>query len=349
MFIYLLCPIKNKNMSTVHFLNVLEGDCNIIEHKNSDRVTVMDVCNADSDNIYENIELRKAFSEDLSDSVTGNFGQKKHPENPIDYFNNLGISEIWRFIVSHPDMDHLDGIRDLFKDLTVYNVWDTANNKEIDDFGGFGKYNEYDWKFYKKLRAETEPNYNYFKLDADLNNPGNYWSEDNIKILCPTKELVDAANKRGDFNDASYVLLHTPPIGTTGKRWKILFGGDSHDDSWEYILENFKDDVEDIDVLLAPHHGRDSDRSYEFLKTLKPRVTLFGNASSKHLAYDKYPKLKITNNQAGSIIMECTDKIYFYVKNETYRNAYWKMKGWENPPQKNNRLNAYFLFNIPPQ
>ena len=32
-------------MSTIHFLNVKEGDCSVIEH-NSGRVTVIDVCNA---------------------------------------------------------------------------------------------------------------------------------------------------------------------------------------------------------------------------------------------------------------------------------------------------------------
>ena len=35
-------------MSTIHFLNVLEGDCNIIQH-DSGRVTVIDVSNAYDD------------------------------------------------------------------------------------------------------------------------------------------------------------------------------------------------------------------------------------------------------------------------------------------------------------
>ena len=335
-------------MSTVHFLNVLQGDCNIIEHSNSKRVTVIDVCNADSDEIYDNIEERNLIKEDISDSTTGNYGQKKYPENPIKYLEKLGINTIWRFIVSHPDMDHLDGVRDFFSDLKVYNVWDTANTKEIEDFSSYGRFNEYDWKFYKNLRAE-KLGHNYFKLYADKNNPGNYWTEDNFKILCPTKKLVDNANKTDDYNDASYVILFTPPIEGTKKKWKILFCGDSDDASWDYILENFKDDVTDIDVLIAPHHGRDSDRDFEFLKTLNPRITLFGNASSKHLAYNKYPNSKITNNQAGSIIFTCSDRLYFYVKNEKFRNDYWKKQGWENPPTKNNKLDAFFIFNKPPR
>ena len=115
------------------------------------------------------------------------------------------------------------------------------------------------------------------------------------------------------------------------------------------ILENFKDDVTNIDVLIAPHHGRDSQRNFDFVKVLNPRITLFGNASSEHLAYDKYSSLKLTNNQAGSIIFDCSDKLYFYVKNEKFRNDYWSKKGWENPPIKHNRLDAFFIFNLPPR
>lgn len=336
-------------MSTVHFLNVLQGDCNIIEHSNSNRVTVIDVCNADSDGVYQNAELRDAIKEDISDTTTGNYGQKKYPENPIKYLERLKIDTIWRFIVSHPDMDHLDGIRDFFSDLKVYNVWDTANTKKIEDFSSYKRFNEYDWEYYKKLRAE-KLGHNYFKLYADKNNPGKYWTEDNIKILCPTKELVDKANNdTNDFNDSSYVILFTPPIGDTGKKWKILFCGDSHDDSWEYILKNFKEDISNVDVLIAPHHGRDSKRNYDFVKTLNPTITLFGNASSDHLAYDKYSEDKLTNNQAGSVIFNCSDKLYFYVKNEKFRNDYWKKKGWENPPSKNTRLDAFFIFNRSPK
>lgn len=35
-------------MSVIHFLNVLEGDCNVIQH-DSGRTTVIDVSNAHND------------------------------------------------------------------------------------------------------------------------------------------------------------------------------------------------------------------------------------------------------------------------------------------------------------
>lgn len=131
---------------------------------------------------------------------------------------------------------------------------------------------------------------------------GQYWNVsddgssggDGLQILAPTQKLIDSANNADeDYNDCSYVLLYR----TGGNR--IIFGGDSHDDTWEHILENYHRDVDNIDLLIAPHHGRDSDRSYEFLDVLKPTLTFFGNAPSEHLAYSKWRNRGlsfITNN-----------------------------------------------------
>lgn len=113
---------------------------------------------------------------------------------------------------------------------------------------------------------------------------------------------------------------------------EILFGGDTHDKSWEYIIDNYEEDVKNIDVLIAPHHGRDSDRNYDFLNTLKPKVTLMGNASSKYLAYDKYPPIRITNNQAGYIILKVElDDISIYVKNYEFAKNFCNKRGWGEP------------------
>ena len=60
-----------------------------------------------------------------------------------------------------------------------------------------------------------------------------------------------------------------------------------------------EDDLRDIDLLIAPHHGRSSGRSYEVLDVLRPALTFFGNARSEHLAYSawNYRKLPfVTNN-----------------------------------------------------
>jgi beta-lactamase superfamily II metal-dependent hydrolase len=172
-----------------------------------------------------------------------------------------------------------------------------------------GGYNKEDWIFYKNLREGKYTNTK--RLTYFDTNDCEYWNQENIKILCPCKQLLDKACECVDYNDSSYAFLFTPPKAD-GSNWKILFGGDTHDASCTHIIENYKDEVSNIDILFAPHHGRDSDRNYDFLKVLNLKVTLFGNASSKHLAYDCYPKIRLTNNQAGYIILNIqTDKIRY--------------------------------------
>jgi beta-lactamase superfamily II metal-dependent hydrolase len=269
-------------------------------------------------------------------------GQKRNPDNPIVYLKeNIVTDSIFRFIVSHPDMDHIDGIRDLYTEFAITNTWDTDNNKSIDLNNYFAGYNKEDWQFYTQLRAgkiTTTKRLTYYDTDSY-----SYWKEDGIQVLCPSRELVKRANESGDYNDASYVLLYRVPRAG-GKVWKIIFAGDSDDHSWEHILENYEDDVSNVDVLLAPHHGRDSNRSYEFLKTLKPRVTLLGNANSKHLAYSCYPPIRITNNQAGYVVIDISDSaMTFYVKNYDFARAFKSHRNWPEPVY-NYLYEAYGIF-----
>ena len=125
-------------MAIIHFLNVKDGDCSIIKH-NSDRVTVIDVCNAkipEPEN--EIVSSLNALSskldtllEHIEYSSKGNFQQKKHPVNPISYMKDHGINNIFRYIQTHPDMDHMDGIKALFETFDPMNFWDTDNIKNI--------------------------------------------------------------------------------------------------------------------------------------------------------------------------------------------------------------------------
>ena len=138
-----------------------------------------------------------------------------------------------------------------------------------------------------------------------------------MHVLAPTKNLVDAANEADDeYNDCSYVLLYR-----TGEN-RIMFAGDSHDDTWEHVLGKHGEDVTDIDLLIAPHHGRMSGRSYEFLDTLRPTLTFFGNARSEHLAYDAWRHRElsiITNNQANCMVVDTrTSPMTLYVTHENF-------------------------------
>jgi beta-lactamase superfamily II metal-dependent hydrolase len=309
-------------MATIHFLNVKEGDCSIIQH-NSGHVSVIDVCNA---KFAEPLaEALKAYLAKIDRGLTGNFQQKKYPVNPISYMREHGITDIFRYIQTHPDMDHMDGIEVFFQEFSPLNFWDTDNTREISSSSWEGSpYNVDDWRFYKRLRdtkLEHDPKRltllssvhgQYYNIGADGSSGG-----DGLYILAPTQGLVNAASEADDeYNRCSYVILYK----TVGNR--IVFGGDSHDETWDHILKNHKDDVTNVDLLIAPHHGRKSNRSYKFLDTLMPRLTFFGNAPSEHLAYSawNYRDLSfVTNNQANCMVVDAsTTPMSLYVTHEHF-------------------------------
>ena len=313
-------------MGIIHFMNVNEGDCSLIQHP-SGHITVIDISNGTT--------IMPFF-----ESASGNHNQKNFPVNPIKYIKSLNIKTIFRFVLTHPDMDHMDGIKTLFETFNVINFWDTANTKIVDDNSSWGKYNEADWKFYQKIRNSIiSPN----TLNLYANDKGKFFNKDEngnpgadgLHILAPTVDLVSIANDTKHYNDCSYVILYR-----TGKGKKVIFAGDSAELTWNYILEHHRNEVTDVDLLIAPHHGRKSGGNDDYLDILNPKLTLFGNAKSQYLDYNSWNNRgldHITNNQANCIIIETNgvngmDVYVTYEKFAKKRNPHTfyseKYKGW---------------------
>ena len=328
-------------MSVVHFLNVKEGDCSIIEHT-SGHISVIDVSNARKE--YTEAEKLSALVKALMEKGSGNFNQKAYPVNPVEYMKSFGITSIFRFILTHPDMDHMDGIKDFFEEFSPINFHDTDNKKEI-EFDESSVYREEDWLFYKELR-DSNPEENpkrltifsnadikYLTRDENGNRPG-----DALYILSPTPELVEEANETENFNECSYIILQKSPCGN------VLFTGDADNKTWDYVVSEHKKDIENVDLLIAPHHGRKSDRDYSFLDVMNPKMTFFGNAPAENLAYSawSYRNLPyITNNQAGCMVVDMNNiELPIYVTNEKFAKQQYIFTTF------NDKFKAWFLKNI---
>ena len=281
-------------MVTVHFLHVSPGACSIIEH-DSGRITMIDVCNGRDPSSKGCAQGRGTFPSKSDLSVV----------NPIQYLHDLNINSIFRFVATHPDMDHLDGIEDVFENFRVWNFWDTNNEKEDNDFKE-GRYREEDWDLYRKLRSKKS-SYDITRLVLYPGAKGCYYNEldeqgkghDSLYIYAPTEDLIKAANesKDKDYNDASYVLLHK----TEGR--KILFCGDSNNKTWDYILDKHGDEVKNVDLMIAPHHGRHSNRKYEFLEVTNPKLSLFGCVEKEERADSNW------KNKSGNLEFIAVDEV----------------------------------------
>lgn len=329
-------------MAKIHFLNVDEGDCSIIEHDNGN-VSMIDIC---CGNITEQRQT-VTFTTEAFNSVRGNFNQKAYPTNPVEYLKRHNIKTIFRYIQTHPDMDHMDGLKNLNDSVSILNFWDTENSK-VQPFGEDGKSGRFykkDWDCYCQLRKSTKAPKALFYYDGSATK---YFAEDDngvlkddyLKILSPTQDLLKAAEEAKDWNDSSYVILYC----VQGR--KILFCGDADMGVINHLLAKHSAEVANLDVLIAPHHGRDSDKDFTFLDIMKPKLTLVGNAKSQHLAYDKWNSRNlehIQNNQGGNILIDIhSGEMHVSCSNKTFVDAYVKENYDEDSALKDNRNAGYW-------
>jgi len=309
-------------MPSVHLLNVSPGDCSIIRQA-SGRTTVIDICDG---NIEEEDPLTKAMmAAAFGLRPRGNFRMSESPTNPIRYAKSLGIESIFRFILTHPDMDHMDGLDALANEFRIYNFWDTGTRRDEPEFGEGSPYREEDWDRYVEMRDGNEEGVSSAIRQAGLRfafankKENSQAGGDGLYILAPDAQLANEASDGGDINDGSYVILYRSVGG------RILLPGDAHDNTWNYVLTKYATDVANCSFMLAPHHGRDSNRSYDFLDHIRPKVTLIGCAPSEHIDYNQWSRRDlefITSNQTGNVVLEIFDgQIDVYIENEAFAIA----------------------------
>lgn len=280
---------------------------------------MIDIC---SGNLVEE-KRAVSFASLLEEAnLQGNFRMCQRPTNPISYLKNLGINKPFRFILTHPDMDHLDGFKALRDGVGISNFWDSGVRKDKPEFNDQSPYLEADWDEYVAVRdgkregttivtPRAGGRFKFANKNEDETTGG-----DALYIYAPNQALVDAANNADDPNDGSYVIIYHTRGG------KIIFPGDAHDETWKFVTTKYPDHIKDCSVLIFPHHGRKSDRSYEFLDKIKPKLTLLGCAPCEHMAYDALNRRNlehITNNQGGNILLSANDQgIDVFVQNRTF-------------------------------
>ncbi|ARP69310.1 hypothetical protein LK07_05475 [Streptomyces pluripotens] len=269
-------------MMKIHFLNVGHGDCTIVELP-SGRIMMIDINN--SKKLPEEDEKALAASKGLSlyefrsrRFIEGQFRSweeyyKSLLVDPADYFKeNFSGKSLFRYIQTHPDMDHMSGLHRIFWDekVDLGNFWDVEHDKTFkkSDFD-YGPFDYADWEAYENLRQGKGPDGSTHKvLNKFRGSTGEYWTDDSIEILSPTQELIDGCSVSGSYNDCSYVLKLTH-AGRT-----VILPGDAESAAWKSILDNPGEDAIKCDILKASHHGRESGYHEEAVDAMSPEVVI---------------------------------------------------------------------------
>lgn len=250
---------------TLHFLNVGNGDCTIIELPDGNLMMV-DICNGGGTNWQKT--------------------------DPLNYLNRLGKGRnLFHYVQTHPDMDHMDGLAALARQCSITNFWDTENTKPRPDFSSpYGKGKPQDWDAYQRLRQNAKRYYRNLS-PVTLQGGGPY----ELYVLHPTEQAVRDANRTGKWNNAAYVLL------LKEAEFKALIAGDVDDNVWEELYEWASRNgaaralVSDICVFKVSHHGRHNGYcGANWLNQTTPKEIVIskGSVPGEQSAYGNYYNYK---------------------------------------------------------
>ncbi len=187
-------------------------------------------------------------------------------KNPLFSFNE----QLDYLIITHPHHDHISGLIDiedkkpktllrnkLIPHKLINDAIESAQSEK--DKKIFEKYLELDKIYTKPTSPETNP--------CNPQNNGNVI----INNFTPSKN---------DVKDLNYYSISTL---FEYEGYKILLMGDNTLSNIEELLNNieFKQKTKNIDILLAPHHGRISSYKSELVDHLNPVLTIISDKSGQ--------------------------------------------------------------------
>ena len=179
-------------------------------------------------------------------------------------------------VITHPHLDHISDILNF--DINAPKILcrpPLLTNEEVMegvrqcDRAKFEKYCQINDRYNSPVKYDDE---NY------TGNPNNYGG---LEIQTFSTSLCDHSN----FNNFSMITV----FQFSGI--KVVVCGDNEKDSFDKLMKesDFKNAVRGADVLVAPHHGRESAYHSEFVSLVNPRITIISDTTkSDASAVDKY-------------------------------------------------------------
>jgi competence protein ComEC len=318
----------------IHFLDVGHGDCTIIEFPG--RLTMIDINNCKAFGKESEAELKNKFRPKAPNPLLGPYDpwtsnpyasaqrpslgqivaqmveaekrlkeEKDKLTNPIDYFKaRFAGRSIFRYVQSHPDMDHMAGLYRLWVEekIEIVNFWDTKHSIEKDEVAmrtGEVNHDIKDWHTYQTLRKRAT---NPTVLSLTYGASGDFYTPDGISVWAPSDHSQEK-NPDCNPNDISY-LLHIR-MGECS----IILGADATAETWEELYKRYK--LPKINLLKASHHGRKSGYHMESVRAMNPDITVVsvGELKNKDDASASYERFSVKGCYStvdhGDIIARC--------------------------------------------
>ncbi|GAG63767.1 unnamed protein product, partial [marine sediment metagenome] len=253
----------------VNFINVGEGDCILIEAPNKINILIDGGGTPQSD-----------F--DVGSKIV------------IPYLRRKGINEIDLLILTHPHLDHLEGLLPVIKEFKVDMVLDSGLICDISAYK----------EFISLILKKSIP---YHKAKAG----DNFIFSNNLEIFLLNPLYDSDFYNESDFNNASIV------VKLFYKNADFLFTGDIEEAAekklliWQNILKS--------DILKVGHHGSATSTNLEFLDKVDPSIAVitvgknhFGHPSKKIIERLEDKNIQIyRTDEDGTIIIRTNGQEYW--------------------------------------
>lgn len=231
------------------------------------------------------------------DLGTGSYGSSQEFSPFLHLKNKYKIERIDYVIITHPHVDHIDDIFN-FDDLKPKVL---LRPKHLDKEPILEKAQESEKPKIKKYFEISERYNQPVKDDSPDNprNPNNYGGL-RIKPFIPTKCSQNNINNHSVVAVFEYAGI------------KALLPGDNEPTAWNELKEmaGFLDATRNVDVLLAPHHGRESGFDNDTINHFNPRITVvsdgcFCDSSATKRYSAKSRGWAVYNNDGSSKERKC--------------------------------------------
>ena len=161
------------------------------------------------------------------------------------------INKIDVMVATHPDQDHVAGLNAILNDpaFEVGRILVGPTSKDTRTYTTF-----------LSLAGDVETAYAGDVIDID--------PDVSVQVLSPPEYLISGSSKASLENTNSVILLVT--YGDI----EFLFTADATYLTEEWLLDNYND-ILDIDIMNAPHHGSKYGSTEQFILATTPEAVIF--------------------------------------------------------------------------
>lgn len=219
--------------------------------------------------------------------------------SPLEHLSDRhGVRKINYMVVTHPHQDHIEDVV-RYEDLNL-RVSTLSHNPATSPLLQANIDEEED-ETYLDIATSYQEFLARFTEPASIDPTSEEWAQGTTF----TTFSLDAEQVSG----SRYRKMNNLSVMTVVERYgfKLVTAGDILKSGLETMIQDsvVQEAVADADVLIAPHHGRESSYHSEFVDTVDPQIVLISDKSddgNNHDAYYQFPGKRVHNERADETV-----------------------------------------------